>query len=144
MQRFFQQHLNKPNILAVCIVIVFASAVVFGINSGMDMRQGVAMTGCMFNQSADCTMGITEHINQWQQTFIVSQNKNDDILLFSILLLAGMGIVLPFLQNRNHVLDAYFDYSKIHKERNALTKLFDHILIALSDGKINPKIYDVS
>ena len=142
MQRFFQQFLKNTKIVAVFITTVFVIVALFGINSGMNMRQDGSMTGCMFDQSMDCPMGYTEHISQWQQTFIAVQNTNNDILLSIILLLMGAGMILSFLRYRNYDFESHFDVSKIHKERNGLAKLFDYVLRALSDGRLNPKIYD--
>lgn len=129
-------------IVAVLMAIAFVVVAIFSLSIRMNMHQDHT-TGCIFDQSAECTMSPAEHIAQWKRTFTATQPSND-ILLSVIILLAGIGMISSFLRYCDHYFKLRFDSSKIHKEKNSLAKLFDPVLQALSAGRLNPKIYALS
>lgn len=130
-------------VLALC----FLTVMLFGINIGMDMRQDGTMSGCAFDSSVTCPMGYEDHVNHWQQTFIAvqpTQNMLTTVLL--ILSLDGAMLLFSLLQNnwRRHSPETHYLPQAIHRQREIIAKLSDHILRAVSRGKLNPRLYNFS
>ena len=86
-------------------------------------------------------MGVTEHIGQWQRAFLSIPTKTN-LLAFALLLLFVFVIPLakPFTKIRQTELVARL----ISYLKTATTKIFDPLLLAFSDGILNPKIYETA
>lgn len=131
-------------IIGLVLVSAFVAVIFSGLNMGMDRRQDGAMSGCVFNQSTVCPMGYQEHINHWQGIFVAVQPAQNSLFVFLVLITLG-GTALPFFQFfkwRIHTQEAYRPLQSIRKLREMMAKLSDHILQALSDGTLNPKLYN--
>lgn len=85
-------------------------------------------------------MSITEHISQWQQAFFGIPTKMGLLALAVILLTI---IIISFakpvfrLEQLTEFAARLVVYHKAH-----LVKMFDPLLLAFSDGILNPKIYE--
>ena len=127
--------------IIIFVLASFAFASIFGVGMGMETEDG-QMSGCPFmaNQATLCQMSATEHIAQWQQTFLGIPTKIGLIVLIVILLAA---VVIPFAKPFSQVgkltelAARLFTYQRTH-----FIKVFDPLLIAFSDGILNPKIYE--
>ena len=84
--------LSENLIPLVLTSFVFMS--LFGIGIGIDMKDG-QMFSCPFmaSQTSICQMSVTEHIGQWQKTFLGIPTKTN-LLMLALLLLAV--IAIPF------------------------------------------------
>lgn len=130
--------LSENLILFTFISFVFMS--VLGIGMGMEMKDG-QMSSCPFTagQQTMCQMNITDHIAQWQQAFLGIPTKGNTIalaiLLFAVVFIA---FVKPFfqLEKLTELAARLFAHHKAN-----LAKVFDPLLVAFSDGILNPKIY---
>ena len=130
--------LSENLILFTLTSFIFMS--ILGIGVGMEMKDG-QMSSCPFTagQEAMCQMNITEHIAQWQQTFLGIPTKGDFLTLAILLFVVAL---IPFAKH-------FFQLEKLTKSaarlftyhKANLVKVFDPFLIAFSDGILNPKIY---
>ena len=113
-------------------------------NAGMDMRQDGTMSGCIFDRSVTCPMDYEEHIQHWQKTFTATQPTQNNLLALLIIVFVSIPFFVAFSQWQNFVhLQAVVPKTQ-WRQRNIIAKLSDHILQALSDGILNPKIYNVN
>ena len=130
--------LSENLILFTLTSFIFMS--ILGIGVGMEMKDG-QMSSCPFTagQEAMCQMNITEHIAQWQQAFLGIPTKGD-FLALAVLLFAVAFI--PFgkqfyqLEKLTELAARLLAYHKAN-----LVKVFDPLLVAFSDGILNPKIH---
>lgn len=137
--------MNKTcqKLTGLILALSFITVMLFGLNTGMDMRQDGTMSGCVFDSSVTCPMNYQEHINHWQQTFVATQTTQNLLATLLIILCFGGGALLSSFFNRTTYLEeAGQTPPGIWKQRNILAKLFDQILQALSSGILNPKLYN--
>ncbi|OJI06577.1 hypothetical protein BK004_02740 [bacterium CG10_46_32] len=133
---------HKFNGLILTLAIV--AAIFFGMNAGMDMRQDGTMSGCIFDQSVTCSMDYSEHWQHWQQTITAIQPSQNNLLALLIIVFVGVPFFAAFSQWQNFVQLQSVIPKTQWRQRNIIAKLSDHILQALSDGILNPKIYNLS
>jgi len=130
--------LSENLILFVLTSFVFMS--LFGIGIGMEMKDG-QMASCPFvaSQASICQMSVTEHIGQWQQAFLgVPEKSNVSILALLLLAFAIVPFAKPFSQiKQTEVVTRFVFYL-----RDIANKILDPLLLAFSDGILNPKIYE--
>ena len=126
-------------ILALAVV----AAIFFGMNAGMDMRQDGTMSGCMFHQSVTCPMDYAQHIQHWQQTFTATLPTQNHILALLVAFFLGATFFAVFSRRQN-VIQWQAIPQMLLRQQNIIAKLSDHILQALSDGILNPKIYNAN
>ncbi|MCF7905730.1 hypothetical protein K9L63_00875 [Candidatus Gracilibacteria bacterium] len=137
---------DSSKFTGVILTLSFAVVTLFGLNMGMDMRQDGRMSGCAFDSSATCHMNSQEHINHWQQTFTATQPTQSTMLA----LLAGMafgGTALLFhswLNWQRYDQKVHSIPQSVHKQREIIAKLSNHVLRALSNGTLNPVLYNFS
>lgn len=130
--------------IGLILVAAFAAVTFFWLNMGMDRRQNGDMSGCVFDQSAVCPMGYREHINHWQGMFAAAQPAQNSLLVFLVLIVLG-GMAPSFFSLFRWQVCAWEIYhipQSILKWREITAKLSDHILQALADGILNPKLYN--
>lgn len=130
--------------IGLALVAAFVAVAFFGLNMGMDRRQDGAMSGCVFDQSAVCPMRYQEHINHWQGMFAAAQPAQNGLLLFLVLIVLGSVTLSFFSLFKRQVCARKIDRipQSIYKWREITAKLSDNILQALSDGTLNPKLYN--
>lgn len=107
----------------------------------MPINEQGEMSNCPFlNESATvCPMSTADHIAKWQQLFTVTPEKN--LLLLSLALLVLMLVALfPFISKVRNKLPYQRFRNYIYKHKPEI-KLFDHLLIAFSQGILNPRLY---
>ena len=129
---------SKNLILFVLTSFTFMS--LFGIGIGMAMQDG-QMSSCPFmaNQTSICQMSVNEHIATWQQSFLGVPAKSSVLILASLLLaFAVVPFAKPFSQVKQSKTAARF----LFYLRSIANKIFDPLLLAFSDGILNPKIYE--
>lgn len=124
------------------ILATFVGMAVFGVEMGMIPDENGNMSGCPFatEQTSVCPMNTIEHIAQWQQAFLGMPIRANLLALAIIALLAVVIIPLvkPFFQLKKLTMLAA-RLLAYHKDN--LVKVFDPLLVAFSDGILNPKIY---
>lgn len=126
--------------LVIFVLASFAFVSILGVGIGMEMTDS-QMSSCPFmtGQATMCQMSITEHITQWQEAFLGIPTKTN-LLALAMLLLAV--VVIPFVkpfsqfEKLTELAARLFTYHKVH-----FVKIFDPLLLAFSDGILNPKIY---
>ena len=130
--------LSENLIPLVLTSFVFMS--LFGIGIGIDMKDG-QMFSCPFmaSQTLMCQMSVTEHIGQWQQTFLGIPTKTN-LLMLALLLLAV--IAIPFAKTFTQIKQTELVARLISYCKTAATKILDPLLLAFSGGILNPKIYE--
>ncbi|MBI2058004.1 MAG: hypothetical protein HYT63_03440 [Candidatus Yanofskybacteria bacterium] len=118
------------------IYILLVLAFIFSFSAGMagvhtdNMRQ---MTSCPFMiMDSICQMGIFEHIRAFQNLFSGVPIKS---VLISLLLVF---LVVSFSVLHLGELPDLFSFST---KENCSLHSFNRILLALSDGRLQPKIY---
>ena len=126
------------------LTLAVVAAIFFGMNAGMDMSQNGTMSGCIFDQSVTCPMDYAEHIQHWQQTFTAIQPTQNNLLALLIIVFVGVPFFAAFSQWQNFVQLQSVIPKTQWRQRNIIAKLSDHILQALSNGILNPKIYNVN
>ena len=124
------------------IPFAFASFVfmsLLGLGIGMEMKDG-QMSSCPFavGEASLCQMSITEHIAQWQQSFL-GIPTNRGLLAFLLLVIILISFTKPFSSppKLTQSAERLFAYQKAN-----FAKIFDPLLSAFSDGILNPKIYE--
>ncbi len=130
--------LNSKNIIALGIIVFLAMS--FWSLSSMSMDTNGHMVNCPFMDSLSgfCQMSVSEHISQWQQFFAMTKEKN---LVLSLFFLMAVILVGLFTHSK------FKDETQYQKFRNYLyryrpeLKLFDHLLLAFSQGIIHSKVY---
>lgn len=126
---------RKKILLIIFISFVFMS--VFGIILGTNMKNG-KISSCPFSalQKTMCQMGLSYHISSWQKLFL-SARKNP-FFIFIVLLF----IVFFALFTKHFPKLAWFVKIKTYYHNRAF-KIFNHLILAFSDGIIHPNIYNL-
>jgi len=134
----------SQKITSLILALSFTTVVLFGLNMGMETRDDGTMSGCMFDQSVTCPMDYEEHVNHWQQTFTATQpTQNTLFALLVVIALGGTTLLFhSWLNWQQYAQQAHFVPQSVHKQREIIAKLSDHILRALSNGILNPKLYN--
>jgi hypothetical protein len=131
---------NAAAFLIIFMLASFALVSLFGIGMGMETRDG-QMTFCPFmaSKASVCQMSITEHISQWQQAFLGAP-VNNKVVIFALLILifAVISFTKPFSQIKQSEAATRF----LFYLREMVNKIFNQLLIAFSDGILNPRIYE--
>lgn len=125
--------------LFVLASFVFVSILGMGMSMGTTDGQ---MSSCPFTagQAAVCQMSITEHVAKWQTTFTgVPMQTELAVLALVLLAVALIPFAKPFSELKN--LPALTARIRAY-QRAYFAKIFDPLLLAFSDGILNPKIYD--
>ncbi len=104
----------------------------------MSMNMNGQMVNCPFMNDLSnlCPMSVSEHINQWQQFFTIIREKI--ILLYPFVLLLVVSLIIG--KKTCNSLQRYRHYLYRYKPE---IKLFNNLLIAFSQGILNPKIYNL-
>lgn len=126
------------------LALSFITAVLFGLSVGMETRQDGTMSGCLFDQSLACPMNYDEHIDNWQQTFVATQPTQNTVFALLVVIALGGAALLPFflLRWQRYALEGHFALQSVHRQREMMARLSNHILRTLSDGILNPKLYN--
>jgi len=134
-------HQKLSENLTLFVLISFAFISIAGMSMGMETKDG-QMSGCPFmaSEASMCQMNITEHISQWQEIFLGVPNKTNFLALAIVLLIVILAsFIKPFSQlKRLSTCTARF----LAHHRVNFAKVFDPLLVAFSDGILNPKIYE--
>ncbi len=135
------------------VLLKFKSVVVLGIITllimsfwvlGSMMTDGHGnMVSCPFiNVSGSpsfCQMSISEHISQWKQLFAAIQGNNLFLSLFALSVLFSTALLNTGAKTQDRLKFQWLRDYCYHKKPEI--KLFDHLVLAFSRGKIHPKIY---
>lgn len=127
--------------LWLIVIMTFLIAVISGISFTMGAGNKGTMGNCPFmdNASSLCQMGVAEHMEKWRQLFAAIQNRNTFFLFVLGLLFTAFVIYrLTFYFSLAPPLVLIFQR---YQKKNPEVKLFDHLLLAFSDGVIQPKIF---
>lgn len=92
----------------------------------------------MDGSSSFCQMNISEHISAWQKFFTILKEKNLLLSLFSLLIIFSVGLFAAKEQEDKAQYQRLRNYLYRYKPE---IKLFDHLILAFSDGLIHSKIY---
>ncbi|MBI4053857.1 MAG: hypothetical protein HY397_00845 [Candidatus Doudnabacteria bacterium] len=94
----------------------------------------------MASEASICQMSVTEHISEWQQAFLSIPGKTNFIVLALILVAAALLTFVKSLFQLKKPTELATQLFTYRKEN--LVRVFDPLLIAFSDGILNPKIYE--
>ncbi len=128
------------------IAATFVVAVFVCLNIGFQ-HPHVAISSCCVPAPSHASvnhMDAGDHAQQWQQTFIVMHRSSDDVLVLLGMLLLSLGFISFTLRFRNFEVNQNLFSAKVYKARNAIKKLFDPLVQALSNGLLNGRLYEVS
>lgn len=125
----------------IFVLASFAFMSILGMGVGMEMKDG-KMSSCPFTagQETMCQMNITEHIAQWQQAFLGILTKTDFLALAVALLIAIIASFIKSFPQLKKLTAPTAQFLAYHRANCA--KVFDQLLVAFSDGILNPKIYE--
>lgn len=121
-------------LLAVIAIAIFGPGHFFG----METKSDGTMRGCIFSGNAAlCSMGLIEHITQWQNLFSAIPIKT--ILALGIIVL----ISLVLGQRRQNLLSGQMDLPKQFSNANDHgASIFNPLKLAFSQGILHPKVYN--
>ncbi len=111
----------------------------FGLGLSMPTDKHGMMSNCPFmaKTSSLCDMNAADHIGKWQQLFTSLQ-----ISIFLLLLIIASSLIYFFIKMQSdHQTSSSFWY-RYYKDKNPELKLYNYLLLALSDGIIHPKLYN--
>lgn len=131
--------LSKNFIIFVFVSFAFMS--ILGMGMSMETKDG-QMSGCPFmtGRATICRMNVTEHIAKWQQAFLGIPTKTNFLALAAALLITALvSFIKPFLQLKKLTVSTV--RFLVYRRAN-FAKVFDPLLVAFSDGILNPKIYE--
>jgi len=130
--------LSENLIPFVLASFVFMS--LFGIGISMEIKDG-QMSSCPFmaSEASLCQMSATEHIAQWQQAFLGVPAKSSVLILALLLLVFA---IVPFAKPLSQIKQTEMVARFLFYLRDIANKILDPLLLAFSDGILNPKIYE--
>lgn len=131
--------LKLKNIIILGIIVFLIIS--FWGSYSMSIDESGKMVNCplMNGFSSFCEMNASEHIGQWKQLFTAIQGKN--LLLFLSTLLVFLPATLFTINTRAYEklkLQRFRNYFYWYKPE---IKLFDHLVVAFSQGNIRSQIY---
>ena len=132
--------------ISLFVAVIFVIAVFFCLNIGLNHANNANASCCVPTSSHAHTlqMDFGEHLQHWQQIFIFTYPSSNNPLYLLGIILVSLGFSAFILKFRNSEVNPKLISAKVRKERNAIAKLFDYILQALSRGILNPKLYNLS
>ncbi len=125
--------------LAIIILVAFSYLGIFGLNLSMKMDNDNHVSKCVFmlQDSRQCQMNISQHLQKWQEMFVATTSSDFVLILFALLsLVAAYSIIRYYTVDPPKI----YLYQRIKKE-NDMMKLFDYLLQAISSGILQSKIY---
>lgn len=125
----------------IFILASFAFMSILGVGMSMETKDG-QMSGCPFmaGQAAMCQMSVTEHVTQWQQAFLGIPAKANFLALVVALLIMALASFIESFSRLKKLTASTARFLAYHKVNCG--KVFDPLLVAFSDGILNPKIYE--
>lgn len=138
----FGLHGKLSENLIIFVLASFAFTSILGIGMSMEIKDG-RMSSCPFvaDQATMCQMSVTEHITQWQQAFLGIPSKTSFLALSVVFLIAILvSLIKPSSQLKKliaSIMARFLAYYRVD-----FIKAFDPLLVAFSDGILNPKIYE--
>lgn len=125
---------RKNTYLLLVLTFVFSSSVGMAGMHADDMGQ---MTRCpLMGMDSICRMGIFEHIRTFQNMFsgvLIDNIFSSILLLFLVFSLSTMAAI-PMVNSPPLA-------SRLFVKKNLSLPDFSRILVALSDGRLQPKLY---
>src|SRR3989338_7709961 len=117
--------------LLLILVIIFSFS--FGVTT-MQMDKDGSMSDCPFmNATSICQMSFSEHIEVFQNMFSGVQARSILVYIFFIFLIFPFSMIPKGNSPPNTVRLFTKEYPRLYN--------FNKILLALSDGIIQPKLY---
>ena len=125
------------NLFLLAIFIVVGT---LGISITMAQDHTGAMVGCPLMQgyATMCPMGILEHLQQWR-TLFTATNPNTTLLGLMLLISFAMW-ARRLIKTRQLVYERVIQFA-LHQFQLPQLKLHNHLVLAFSQGILNPKIY---
>ncbi|MBI2100201.1 MAG: hypothetical protein HYT48_02585 [Candidatus Vogelbacteria bacterium] len=137
----FSLHKKVSENLIFFTLVSFVVISILGMGMSMETKDG-QMSSCPFvaSQTTMCQMSVTEHIAKWQQAFLGIPTKTNFLVLAVALLIATLvSFIKPFSQLKE-LTTSTTRFLTYHRANFA--KIFDPLLLAFSDGILNPRIYE--
>lgn len=133
------KHLTNLNVLATFVILAFSLVSFLTLTSSMHMENKGSASNCIFmaGEPANCQMTIAQHINSWQGTFLAVVQPGPMMFLFIAMLLTTAILASKYLAENQLILQLFRRYQK----ENSDFKLFDYLLVAMSRGILQPKLY---
>lgn len=124
---------NKNLILILLLSIVLSFS--FGMAT-MNMDKNGNMTDCPFSDSdVFCPMSFAEHVAIFQSTFTAIPYKT-----ISLLALTTVGLLTLFFRLDPRIYSPPASSGRFVKN-NFTPLFFNNLLLAISDGRLQPKLY---
>lgn len=89
-------------------------------------------------------MDLGDHLQHWKQTFSATNPSPSHLLLALGIIFVSLGLRSSFLQAGTHKTWIHQLSPTTYRERNAIAKIFHPILQALSNGRLHPRLYNLS
>ncbi|MCL5257997.1 MAG: hypothetical protein M1505_02100 [Patescibacteria group bacterium] len=126
--------------LTLLILVYFISVFIFGMGLSMKIKNG-QMSPCPLepDQTTACRMNIFEHMTRWQQIFLGIPAKTN-LLALALILIA---IAMIFFEKTFSKFEESIKFAArlFNYNKTRLVKAFNPLLLAFSDGILNPKIF---
>lgn len=139
--KFMPQAITTRQALATVIIGVFVFSATFSMTLGMQRDERGNMSNCpfMYEQTSVCSMGFVEHIAKWQQLFTVTFPESGEVafVIFLVITFVYLAVFARAPNISGLVLPLFPPVPKNKPE----AKLFNYLVIAFSQGILNPKIY---
>lgn len=122
------------------VLLAFIFVAVFGLSHSMLPVDSSQMSKCPFMVSkvTICSMGVTEHIAQWQQLFNSLPYQN---VMLVLLVLVGVILLVSLFKNVSNLQAEWIKARKKNQHENPETNLFNYLKIVFADGILQPKLY---
>ncbi len=130
--------------ISLFVAATFAIVVFFCLNTGLNHTNNSA--SCCEPASSRLSghqTDIGEHLQHWQQLFNAIHPTSNDLAVLLNILFVGLAFGTFLLRLKNCETNFNLISAKI-EERNAIAKLFNPILQALSKGILNSRLYNLS
>ena len=126
--------------LIIFVLAAFAFMSILGMGINMEMKDD-QMSGCPFitSEASMCQMGVMEHIAEWQQAFLGVPAKTNFLVLPVVLLIWVLASAIKPFSRLKKLTESAARFLAYHRANFA--KVFNPLIIAFSDGILNPKIY---
>lgn len=132
--------INLFKMLSLTTLLTFIVVGAFGLSLSMQTDEMGNMSNCplMSSSASLCQIDVTQHISHWQQLFTATVQSSTLLLL-----IAPLAACTAFALCRHYINVDQPDVSCYRKRMrdNPQMKVLDHLLLSLSNGILQPKLY---
>lgn len=131
---------TQINVVLAGVLVIFTFITTFGLGLSMKHDMQGSMVNCplMSGSTTLCQMNPLEHITKWQQLFTTTRQTDAMVLIVALFILGSTILLLKMHSQRSLLQIRLYTY---HKRKNPQMQLFNHLLLAFSNGVLHPKLY---